>query len=67
MRIRMTPANRKSAILTEALAMYRADGNVHMVRLAARCGCTRGVILYHFGSSDGLRKCVAEAIDNDSE
>jgi AcrR family transcriptional regulator len=54
----------KAAILTEGLALWRIDpATVSARRIAKQLGMTHANILYHFGSTAGLKNAIAlEAI-----
>lgn len=60
--VRYTAVQRKAMIMAEAAEMVREGIEVTCTKLAKRCKCTRGTIIYHFGGIDEVkRRTTAEA------
>lgn len=67
--LRMSPADRRDAILTEAYAQAEADGlgQVTRVSVAKKLGVTDGLINRYFNGRDGLREAIlAQGVVNGS-
>ncbi len=64
MRMRLTPDQRKAMILAEATRMLRDNGTIDMGLLPTACHCARSTILYHFGSTDELRRRAQHKMEN---